>query len=227
MKDTQALFILNRSSSLPCATSARTASSSWFADSPAPADVSLLSSVLSSLAFSASFSGLFFSFSGLKSFLTGRMLPGEGGRTWVEGTLEEPGGEVICLSVPAKEGKDFDACLCNHRVTINVRHALLHISYIPPVQFQNQTTSLFLYYQAELLEQPMSFQHCRLCEHWPSQEVRSQVHWSFFPFLKKQQYFFFLKTISSLLCCIQKTFIPPNKVALIFLCMLTFNQQNN
>lgn len=159
MKDTQAFLILNRSFSLPWATSTWTASSSWFADSPAPTDVSLLSSVLSSLAFSASFSGLFFSFSGLMSFLTGRILPGEGGRAWVEGTLEEPGGEVICLNAPAKEGKDFDACLCNYRVTINVRHALLDISYIPPLQFQQLKPNNF---PISLLSREMSLCLCCL-----------------------------------------------------------------
>lgn len=98
---------------------------SWLAGSPAPAEVPLLSSVLASLAFSGSFSGLFFSPSGLISFLTGRMLPGEGGRVWAEETLEEPGGEVICFGVPGKKGKDFDACLCNQRVTMLVSTYIL------------------------------------------------------------------------------------------------------
>lgn len=136
IRDSQTFLNLKEGLILPWVKSAWTASSSQLADSPVPTEVPLLSSVLSSLAFSASFSGLFFSLSGLTSFLTGRMLPGEGGRAWVEETLEEPGGEVICLGVPGKKGKDFDACLCNQKVTITIRHALLDTTYTSLLQLQ-------------------------------------------------------------------------------------------
>lgn len=178
---------------LPWGISAWTASSSRLAASPVPSEAPLLSSVLSSLAFSASFSDLFFSLSGLTSFLTGRMLPGEGGRAWAEETLEEPGGEFICLGVPGKKGKDFDACLCNQRAIITITHALLDTTYTSLLQLQWLKIEQHLYFFAikqdswriSLLSCKMLlFAILHMCEHQAQPGGKKPVSSSSFLFLR-------------------------------------------
>lgn len=167
-------------------------SCSWLGGSPAPAEVPLLSSVLTSLAFSASFSGLFFSPSGLISFLTGRMLPGEGGRVWAEETLEEPGGEVICLGVPGKKGKDFDACLCNQRVTMLVS---TYTSLLQPSQLKIKPLLCFsikqdCWHNWFGFMQNASLQLSRCVSTEPNQEGRNQIFSCPFPFSRTVARFF-------------------------------------
>lgn len=68
----------------------------------------------SAATFWGSFSGSFLSGSTLASFLTGRMLPGDRGRTWAGAALTDPGGkEDAGLGVPGKWGRDLDGSLGN------------------------------------------------------------------------------------------------------------------
>lgn len=62
--------------------------------------------------FWGSLSGPFLSGSTLTSLLTGRMLPGDRGRTWAGAALTKPEGkEGVGLGVPGKWGKDLDGSL--------------------------------------------------------------------------------------------------------------------
>lgn len=115
----------------------------------------------------------------------------------------------------------------NHYETRSAGHHL-HITSTSAIA-KYRTTSLFLCYQAELLEQAISFhakcfslQLSRSVSTDPAKREESKYILHFTPFLKQHQ-FLFLKAVPSFFCCREKKSIPPNKFALIFRWRLTCN----